>query len=223
MRNLVVKALLVLVLGMGIFAHASTVQLLAPVAVPGAVTFAWGGYGDGNPFTSGTSNSIGSLTMTTTSAGSLTTFVQQPTGAFYNGGFVDGAGVLAAFDFNSGENTSSIELDFNSGLNYFSTYAESQDFGDYIVSMALYHDATLINTFSASGNQSGAGDGTAAFLGFLSTDGINRVVLSATEGGNASALAISDVTAAVPEPGSMVLLGTGLTSMIGAIRRKRQK
>jgi hypothetical protein len=125
---------------------------------------------------------------------------------------------------NNGESANSIELDFSKGLMYFGTNAESIDFGAYTVSMALYHDATLINTFSVNSSADGAGDGSAAFLGFLSSDGINRVILSASQGNSAAALAIGDVTVApVPEPASMMLLGSGLASMAGVIRRKRQK
>ncbi len=219
------KALLALVIGTSVFAAADTTQIFSPVAASGAVTFAWGGYGDVNPFTNGTANSVGSFTMTTTSPAALTTFIAAPTGS-YNGSFVDGAGVLATFDLNgAGPVSSTIELDFNQKVGYFGTYAEGQFNGAYTIFLALYNGGSLINTFSVTGNQQLANDGSAPFIGFISNDeAVDRVVFSAVDGTNsATAFAISDVTAAVPEPGSLVLFGTGVSSILAAIRRKCQK
>ena len=222
LRNLVIKAVLALVVGASVFAHADAVQIFAPEAASGAITFAWGGFGDVNPLPSGTSISVGSFAMTTTSSDALTTFLESPTGS-YNGSFIDGAGVLATFDLNgAGPVASTIELDFSQGLDYLGTYAEGQFTGPYTISMALYSGATLIDTFSVMGNQANNNDGSAPFIGFRGTN-IDRVVFSAVDGTNSpTAFAVSDVTAAVPEPGSILLLGAGLASIMGAIRRKRQ-
>jgi len=231
LRNLLIKALLISCLGIGVLAHASTVQVGTPQSVPGAVTFGWGSNGDVAPFASGTVLSQGALNVTVTdgSGTDMSTWIQSPSGN-YNGGFADGSGVLVTFDVNNDLFTDTIHLAFNQGLGYLGTYIETPFYESYTAHMVLFAGATNLGTFDVTGIDSGT-PGTAPFIGFLSD---NAEVTGATfyvtdANGGRTSVSLGDVTAApgsttpVPEPGSMILLGTGLTSRIGAIRRKRQK
>ncbi|MGD0860215.1 MAG: PEP-CTERM sorting domain-containing protein [Terracidiphilus sp.] len=81
--------------------------------------------------------------------------------------------------------------------------------------------------FSETGDAGELNNGSAIYIGIDSSTPVNWVTFSLTSasGGNPQDFAIDDVTldggkAVTPEPGSLLLLGTGLVGLAGALRRK---
>ena len=79
-----------------------------------------------------------------------------------------------------------------------------------------------------NGVSNGNNDGSAIFMGIgdLTGPNIAKIVISDQGVGDANDFAINAVslgTSTVPEPGSIMLLGTGLLGVAGALRRRFAK
>ena len=129
-------------------------------------------------------------------------------------------------NFNVGEyliwtqNHGPLTVAFGNSYNFIGAYFEQNLFGPFTAKMDVYNGSTLLGSVTASGVSAFA-PGTALFIGALDQDGANitKVVFSETAGSGLADFAIATMYLGVPEPSTMVLLGTGLLGLAGFSRR----
>ena len=166
---------------------------------------------------------IGGLNLTGSQAGGDFARIDQGAGD-WNGNF--GAGESLLWSFFGGPMT----FTFNNAITGFGAQIDADDFGAFTAKIEAFDAANaLLGVFTENGLATANGDDSAIFLGILSdTANIHSIKLSLTSSGGGA----GDVTdfaingpivqdIPVPEPTSMVLLGSGIATIMTRRYRRR--
>ena len=170
-----------------------------------------------NPFTA---VSVGGIVVTGTFAGTTGLTEQQGSGSsIWNGNFTPGDNLIWASDRTSGQ--APLTLAFSQSLNEVGTQIQADYFGAFTAEIDAYNGATLLGSFTENGNSNANHDGSAIDIGVMDLSGSNitSVTLSLTSSTNFAINQLDLNSATTPEPGTIMLLGSGL-GLVGFARRR---
>lgn len=152
-----------------------------------------------------------------------TNFTSMQQGTTWSGNFTNGDYLIWNQDVNNFTgNAGAIGIVFNSPVSAAGAQIQADFFGAFTATVCDQNGTC----FNEVGNSNSNGDGSAIFIGIANDPGITFLTFTVTDINGNNDEAIDTVyfngggNTGVPEPGSMMLLGTGILGAIGYGRRK---
>jgi hypothetical protein len=124
-----------------------------------------------------------------------------------------------------------VTLTFSNPTTGFAAQIDSEYYGAFKGQIAVYHNATLLDTFTENGLSAPAGSGSAAIvLGALEAQPITSVVFTVpvqTGTGFNNSIVFDDLffgnATSVPEPSTLAAFGLGVLALGGLMLRSRRR
>jgi hypothetical protein len=124
------------------------------------------------------------------------------------------------------DNGNPIDIHFNHPISLGGAQIQDDFFGGYMGCIQAMGSFAASPAFCVTGNNTGAEDNSAPFIGIrdLSGGNITDLLFTTDVGPNATAInTVSFSRSVVPEPASLMLLGSGLATLAGAARKRMRK
>jgi len=220
MRSMMMKKLSAVLLALALSAVAAHADSLVTTQPTGTDSVVWSQLGPAgtsipNPFSFTTTDGV-------TGAGSYAN--TGGTGSVAEQGYDWGGNFYPAEILNWTDYSGALTLDFAEGYAQIGAQIDSDDYGDFTAQIC-----DVNGCFTEDGDATGANNGSAIYIGIEATSPIDWVTFSLTSAPSDSVddFAIGTVTlvnaplATTPEPGSLLLLGTGLLALLGLVMRRQ--
>jgi hypothetical protein len=123
------------------------------------------------------------------------------------------------------DNGNAIDIHFNKPISLGGAQIQDDFFGTYSGCVQAMGSFGSSPVFCVTGDNTGAEDNSAPFIGIKDLSGghISDLLFTTDVGPNATAINTVSFTSTVPEPASLMLLGSGLAALAGAARKRLRK